>query len=184
MNFPPCIYIASPLGFSEIGQAGLAQIVGLIADEGFTPINPFALAPTSEIARIAALPSLDAQRAEWRTLAKIIGDLNKRSIDLCQGVLAILDGPDVDSGTAAEIGYAFARGKPIVGYRGDCRLASDNIGRPSTCRSSISSPPAAERSSRRRRTSCRRCEPSAAILSSRRPPSAGANQRVDTARLR
>jgi nucleoside 2-deoxyribosyltransferase len=34
----------------------------------------------------------------------------------------------VDSGTAAEIGYAFARGKRIVGYRGDFRLSADNEG--------------------------------------------------------
>jgi nucleoside 2-deoxyribosyltransferase len=34
----------------------------------------------------------------------------------------------VDSGTAAEIGYAFARGIPIVGYRGDLRLGGDNDG--------------------------------------------------------
>jgi len=26
------------------------------------------------------------------------------------------------------IGYAFARGKPIIGYRGDLRLSSDNVG--------------------------------------------------------
>jgi nucleoside 2-deoxyribosyltransferase len=43
-------------------------------------------------------------------------------------MIAILDGPDVDSGTAAEIGYAFARGKLIVGYRGDFRLSADNEG--------------------------------------------------------
>ena len=35
---------------------------------------------------------------------------------------------DVDSGTAAEIGYACARGKPILGYRGDFRLAAENEG--------------------------------------------------------
>jgi nucleoside 2-deoxyribosyltransferase len=34
----------------------------------------------------------------------------------------------VDSGTAAEIGYAFAMGKPILGYRGDFRLSADNEG--------------------------------------------------------
>jgi nucleoside 2-deoxyribosyltransferase len=39
-----------------------------------------------------------------------------------RAMLAILDGQDVDSGTAAEIGYAFARRKPIV-YRGDLRVA-------------------------------------------------------------
>jgi nucleoside 2-deoxyribosyltransferase len=38
----------------------------------------------------------------------------------------VLDGVDVDSGTAAEIGYAFAKGKPIVGYRSDMRLSADN----------------------------------------------------------
>ena len=42
--------------------------------------------------------------------------------------IAVIDGVDVDSGTAAEIGYAFARGKPIIGYRGDVRLAADNEG--------------------------------------------------------
>jgi nucleoside 2-deoxyribosyltransferase len=41
---------------------------------------------------------------------------------------AVLDGVDVDSGTAAEIGYAYARGKPILGYRGDFRLSADNEG--------------------------------------------------------
>ena len=30
--------------------------------------------------------------------------------------------------TAAEIGYALAKGKPIVGYRGDFRLSADNEG--------------------------------------------------------
>ena len=43
-------------------------------------------------------------------------------------MVAVLDGADVDSGTAAEIGYAFARGKLIVGYRGDFRLSADNEG--------------------------------------------------------
>jgi nucleoside 2-deoxyribosyltransferase len=43
-------------------------------------------------------------------------------------VFAVLDGTDVDSGTAAEIGYAFAKGKPILGYRGDFRLSADNDG--------------------------------------------------------
>lgn len=33
---------------------------------------------------------------------------------------------DVDSGTAAEIGFAYALGKPVVGWRSDCRQAGDN----------------------------------------------------------
>jgi nucleoside 2-deoxyribosyltransferase len=42
------------------------------------------------------------------------------------GVLAILDGHDVDSGTAAEIGYAAALARPIVGLRTDLRVTGDN----------------------------------------------------------
>jgi nucleoside 2-deoxyribosyltransferase len=43
-------------------------------------------------------------------------------------VFVVLDGVDVDSGSAAEVGYAFAKGKPILGYRGDFRLSADNEG--------------------------------------------------------
>lgn len=37
-------------------------------------------------------------------------------------VVAILDGPDVDSGTAWECGYAYAKGKKIYGLRTDFRI--------------------------------------------------------------
>ena len=52
----------------------------------------------------------------------------RRTNQLGALILAVLDGTDVDSGTAAEIGYAFAKGKPILGYRGDFRLSADNDG--------------------------------------------------------
>lgn len=47
------------------------------------------------------------------------------SIDSADAVLCILDGPDVDSGTALEIGYAYAHKKPIVGFRSDFRSSED-----------------------------------------------------------
>jgi nucleoside 2-deoxyribosyltransferase len=37
-------------------------------------------------------------------------------------IVAVLDGPDVDSGTAFEVGYARARGKPVVGLKTDFRV--------------------------------------------------------------
>jgi nucleoside 2-deoxyribosyltransferase len=74
------------------------------------------------------LSTLDEQRDAWRQLNPQIGRGNQKAIDSCDVVLANLDGRDVDSGTAAEIGYAFAKGKPIIGYRGDLRLSSDNVG--------------------------------------------------------
>ncbi len=57
-----------------------------------------------------------------------LGRSNAERIDDADGVVAILDGVDVDSGTASEIGYAFARGKHIEGLRTDWRLAGDNEG--------------------------------------------------------
>jgi nucleoside 2-deoxyribosyltransferase len=47
---------------------------------------------------------------------------------LADGLLAVLDGVDIDSGTASEIGFAAALGKPIIGYRSDFRLSADNEG--------------------------------------------------------
>jgi nucleoside 2-deoxyribosyltransferase len=43
-------------------------------------------------------------------------------------VLAILDGADADSGTSFEMGYAVARGIPIIGLRTDWRPAEDGSG--------------------------------------------------------
>jgi len=40
-------------------------------------------------------------------------------------VVALLDGPQVDDGTAWEIGYAYAKGLPIWGLRTDFRRAGD-----------------------------------------------------------
>jgi nucleoside 2-deoxyribosyltransferase len=74
------------------------------------------------------MPYGASKRDAWRVLNIEIGRKNVDAIDRCEAVVAVLDGVDVDSGTAAEIGYAFARGKSILGYRGDFRLSADNEG--------------------------------------------------------
>jgi nucleoside 2-deoxyribosyltransferase len=43
-------------------------------------------------------------------------------LNMCDVVIAILDGADVDSGTAYEVGYAYANKKSIVGLRTDFRM--------------------------------------------------------------
>jgi nucleoside 2-deoxyribosyltransferase len=53
---------------------------------------------------------------------------NLDAIRRADAVLALLDGADVDSGVAAEIGYAAALGTPVVGFRLDFRTAGDNEG--------------------------------------------------------
>jgi nucleoside 2-deoxyribosyltransferase len=44
-------------------------------------------------------------------------------VDDADAVVGVVDGADVDSGTAWELGYAYARGKPIASLRTDYRAA-------------------------------------------------------------
>ncbi|MCW8128890.1 MAG: nucleoside 2-deoxyribosyltransferase [Planctomycetota bacterium] len=48
-----------------------------------------------------------------------------KGLDDCHAVVAILDGPDSDSGTAWEVGYAAAKGRPIIGIRTDYRPSQE-----------------------------------------------------------
>jgi len=52
---------------------------------------------------------------------KIIFNKNLKGIENSDIIVAVIDGADVDSGTAWEIGFAFAKGKPVLGLRTDFR---------------------------------------------------------------
>ena len=47
-------------------------------------------------------------------------------VESSDAVLAILDGAEVDSGVAWEMGYAYARGKPVIGVRTDFRPGAEH----------------------------------------------------------
>ncbi len=49
-----------------------------------------------------------------------------KALDSCDVVVAILDGPDADSGTSFEMGYARGRGKRVIGVRSDFRGGKDH----------------------------------------------------------
>ena len=55
---------------------------------------------------------------------------DKAGVDWADGVVAIMDGPDPDSGTAWECGYAFGVGKPVVLFRSDLRASGDSVDMP------------------------------------------------------
>jgi nucleoside 2-deoxyribosyltransferase len=123
------VYLAGPLGFSEAGRAFHEDVIRpRIEALGHVVLDPWTLNDPAETAAVAGLPHGPEKRDRWRTLNAAIGRTNTEAIDACDLVFAVLDGTDVDSGTAAEIGYAFARGKVILGYRGDFRLSADNEG--------------------------------------------------------
>lgn len=57
--------------------------------------------------------------------AQAIFAMDKIGLDWAEVVVGCMDGPDPDSGTCWECGYAFAKGKPIVLFRTDMRSATD-----------------------------------------------------------
>lgn len=61
-------------------------------------------------------------------------------VDKADVLLAIMDGDEVDSGTAWEMGYAYAKGKPVIGVRTDFRPGADsgvNLMLSRSCRSIV-----------------------------------------------
>jgi len=123
------IYVASPLGFSEVGRDFMySKITPVIEGLGFLVIDPWKLTPLEIIEPVLKLPYGEEKRKAWKKLNRIIGTNNRQGIIDSSGLVAVLDGVDVDSGTASEIGFATALGRPTLGYRGDFRLAADNEG--------------------------------------------------------
>lgn len=102
------VYVASPYGFTEAGRRFLPAFHAAIEAAG---ANIYILDPW------AAPPMTDLVSTGLRNFASI------RQADL---VVAGLDGPDVDSGTAAEIGYATGLQIPVIGYRNDMRASQDH----------------------------------------------------------
>lgn len=122
----PKVYLAGPLGFTEAGRAFHNDVlVPKVRAARFEPLDPWDL--PSEMLEVFELAKGHPDRT--RRLAatnRDVGARNAQMIRDCAGVLAVLDGTDVDSGTAAEIGFAAALGKPVIGVRLDLRITGDN----------------------------------------------------------
>lgn len=125
----PSIYLASPLGFSPEFKGYRARIKERLIKKGLVVLDPWDNERSAEFARrlaSAACLTEPARRNETcRELAREIGEHNERLIEACDILLAVLDGMEPDSGTAAELGFASALGKRCYGLRTDMRTAGD-----------------------------------------------------------
>jgi nucleoside 2-deoxyribosyltransferase len=118
------VYVASPLGFSEPTRSWYAGVLlPAVRAVGLEPLDPWT---GSEIAQALTWPAGPERTAMLADANRVTGARNAELIQRSAGVLAVLDGVDVDSGTAAEIGYAAALGKPVIGWRSDLRQTGDN----------------------------------------------------------
>jgi len=123
------LYVASPLGFSEAGRHFYYdRLLPKLVACGCEILDPWKLTDEARVQAVAESAYGVEKREAWRTLSLEIGRNNTDAIARSDALFAVLDGSDVDSGTAAEIGFAFALKKKILGYRGDFRLAADNDG--------------------------------------------------------
>lgn len=114
----PRCYIASPLGFSEAGRAYYAERYLPALAEHVEPVDPWTL---TEPEAFAAAREAGREHA----LGLEVGARNAEAIRGARLLIANLDGQEVDSGTAAEIGYAAALGLPCLGLRSDLRRSGE-----------------------------------------------------------
>lgn len=126
------VYIASPFGFAESTRefyySTIMPAIRRAFKQDILILDPWTLTRAADIFAAAVIPYGQERKDAWKKLNVEIANNNRQAIDACDAVFACLDGVDVDSGTASEIGYAYAKGKLIVGYRNDFRLCGDNDG--------------------------------------------------------
>src|SRR5688500_17150549 len=124
------VYLASHLGFAHSTLAFMEVLEGELGALRIQVLNPWRNPDSEAFIRARAIEDTPARAAELRRLNLLIGKANETSILAADLVVAVLDGTDVDSGTASEIGFAYAQGKPVVGLRTDFRLAGENEATP------------------------------------------------------
>ncbi len=100
------IYLAAPL-FSQAERTYNATLAGLLNQHLFEVILPQEAGDDTDT-------RMKKEQAE--IFFKNISDLDQTDI-----VVAVIDGADADSGTAWEIGYAYAHRKPVIAIRTDFR---------------------------------------------------------------
>lgn len=105
------IFIAGPL-FSQAEREFNLKVDSHLRKHGFETFLP-----QREVGELWEKIRERGRRA-YRTIYR--EDL--RGLEQADAVVAILDGPDVDSGTAFEVGYASARGKPVIGLKTGMRM--------------------------------------------------------------
>lgn len=114
----PRCYVASPLGFSEIGREYYARRFLPALAAHVEPVDPWMLSLPDEFGAAAAAGREHAFGIE-------VGARNAEAIRSARLLVAQLDGQEVDAGTAAEVGYAAAAGLICLGVRSDLRASGE-----------------------------------------------------------
>lgn len=115
----PRCYIASPLGFSEATRGYYVNEYLPALATFIDPVDPWALSSKVEV-------DAARERGELRAMWLKIAERNTHAIQESSMLIAHLDGQELDSGTAAEVGYAASRGMPCLAVRSDIRVSGED----------------------------------------------------------
>ena len=114
----PRCYVASPLGFTEAGREYYAeQFLPALVDH-VEPVDPWTLSLPAEFEAAAS-------QGRAREFGIEVGARNAEAIRASELLIALLEGQEVDAGTAAELGYGAALGLPCIGVRSDLRASGE-----------------------------------------------------------
>jgi nucleoside 2-deoxyribosyltransferase len=111
-------YVASPLGFTDAGRHYYTSIYLPALREVVEVIDPWAMTQPQQW--------IDAERDG--TIGDLIAEVGARNIEAIRTadlLAANLDGQEVDSGTASEIGFATGVGVRCFGLRTDLRQSGE-----------------------------------------------------------
>jgi nucleoside 2-deoxyribosyltransferase len=120
----PKVYVAGPGGFDAAGRAWHQRVRDRLAAAGFDVLDPWLA--SQDVFRAAYDAPAEHRRDALLDANRAAGAANAAMIRDADAVLALFDGVDVDSGTAAEVGFAAALGTLVVAYRTDWRTTGDN----------------------------------------------------------
>lgn len=107
------LYVAGPL-FNAQDRAWLERMAEVLESAGHSVFLPHRDGEDDGASRGPEDESADARRQ--RIFAADMAGLAR-----ADGVVALCDGPDMDAGTAFELGWAYAEGRPFLGIRSDFR---------------------------------------------------------------
>src|SRR5437016_3799571 len=103
------LYLAAPL-FSEAERAFNLALADALSAAGHE----------------VYLPQRDTPNVDGAARTTTVFRANLAAVAKADAVVAVCEGPQVDDGTAWEIGYAYGRNIPVYGLRTDAPTASDH----------------------------------------------------------
>ncbi|MGB3615575.1 MAG: nucleoside 2-deoxyribosyltransferase [Elainellaceae cyanobacterium] len=106
------LYLANPYGFSAQQRSLLPPIVQALEALGAEVWEPF-----------ERNNQVDLSKPDW---AYRVAQADRRDVEQCDGIFAVVNGTPPDEGVMVELGMAIALGKAIFLFRDDFRRCSDS----------------------------------------------------------